>query len=119
MAENKIENNDVTVEQLLEDARKEQNNMTTGEKIGNWFERNGEALAVLGTVVAVFGTIAAVSIADTKAKAKDQAEARRLEEKWMDTQLECARIQADAVVRERTQTTDDITTIVKSITSKE
>ena len=118
MAENDTNGNNA-VEQLLNEARKEQQKMTTGEKISRWFDRNSEALICASMIATVVGICAAVTIADDKAKAKDKAEARRLEEKWMDTQLECARIQADATVRERTQTTEDITTIVKSITAKE
>ena len=110
------------VEELLKNDRKEQETMTTGEKIGAWFERNGENLIagtmILGIVGLTIGGCIATAKEDRKreeAKIAREAEERRLAEKWMDTQLECAKIEADAYVRKQTQMTGDIAEIVKTV----
>lgn len=110
------------VDELLKNDRKEQETMTTGEKIGAWFERNGENLIagtmILGIVGLTIGGCIATVKEDRKseeAKIAREAEERRLAEKWMDTQLECAKIEADAYVRKQTATTGDIAEIVKTV----
>lgn len=110
------------VDELLKNDRKEQETMTTGEKIGAWFERNGENLIagtmILGIVGLTIGGCIATAKEDRKreeAKIAREAEERRLAEKWMDTQLECAKIEADAHVRKQTATTGDIAEIVKTV----
>lgn len=96
--------------------------MTTGEKIGAWFERNGENLIAGSMILGVIGLTIGGCIATAKeerkreeAKIAREAEDRRLAEKWMDTQLECAKIEADAYVRKQTATTGDIAEIVKTV----
>lgn len=73
---------------------------------------------VLGAIGAVTGLCVASVKADErikKAALEEAAANRQLQEKWMDTQLECARIEADAIVRKQTATTNDIAEIVKAI----
>jgi hypothetical protein len=110
------------VDELLKNDRKEQETMTTGEKIGAWFERNGENLIAGSMILGVIGLTIGGCIATAKeerkreeAKIAREAEDRRLAEKWMDTQLECAKIEADAYVRKQTATTGDIAEIVKTV----
>lgn len=104
------------VEKLLNDDKvREETTMTKAEKVGKWFEKNGPTLAFVGLVATIFGATIAASVAESKATAKDKAEDRRLAEKWMDTQLEVAKIEADAEVRRKTATTNDIAEIVKTV----
>lgn len=104
------------VEKLLNDDKvREETTMTKAEKVSKWFEKNGPTLAFVGFVATVFGATIVASVAESKATAKDKAEDRRLAEKWMDTQLEVAKIEADAEVRRKTAVTNDIAEIVKTV----
>lgn len=104
------------VEKLLNDDKvREETTMTKAEKAGKWIEKYGPTLAVMGFFATIIGGSIVASVASSKAEAKDKAEDRRLAEKWMDTQLEVAKIEADAEVRRKTATTNDIAEIVKTV----
>ncbi len=113
MAENNNENRAV-----VEPIGKE-NNMS-GFK--GWFVEHEDEIFTGAMILGMVGVVAGLSMASIKsdervkkAKLEDKAAERALQEKWMDVQLECARIEADAVVRKETATTNDIASIVKAM----
>jgi hypothetical protein len=91
-------------------------------KIAKWCSDNSEGIFSAALILGMIGTVAGLSIASIKsdervkkAKLEDKAAERALQEKWMDVQLECAKIEADAFVRKETATTNDIASIVKTM----
>ena len=88
----------------------------------NWVRTHSDEIFAGAVVLGMIGAVAGISIASVKsdervkkAKLEDKAAERALQEKWMDVQLECARIEADAFVRKETATTNDIASIVKTM----
>ena len=88
----------------------------------NWVRTHSDEIFAGAMVLGMIGAVAGISIASVKsdervkkAKLEDKAAERALQEKWMDVQLECARIEADAFVRKETATTNDIANIVKTM----
>lgn len=94
-------------------------------KMGNfakWCSNHSGEIFAGAMVLGMIGAVAGISIASVrsdervkKAKLEDKAAERALQEKWMDVQLECAKIEADAFVRKETATTNDIANIVKTM----
>lgn len=94
-------------------------------KMGNftkWCSDHSEEIFSGALILGMIGAVAGLSIASIKsdervkkAKLEDKAAERALQEKWMDVQLECAKIEADAFVRKETATTNDIASIVKTM----
>ena len=110
------------VEELLKEERKENTTMTKREKAAAWFEKNSEGILAWGTILGIAGIFAGMVYAANKADEKDKIAQREerdadraLTEKYIDAQLECAKIEADAYVRKQTATTSDIADIVKTV----
>ena len=96
--------------------------MSKGEKFLSWLDRNKDDIIGGVTIIGMIGAVTGLCVASIKADERvkkaaleERARDRELQEKWMDVQLECARIEADAFVRKETAATNDIANIVKAM----